>query len=71
MIRIGDIARRYDEPEHVIRYWCDEFGVPTKRSEGGNRYFDRDAEVAISEVYRLLRRELYTMAGAKKKLGIE
>lgn len=70
-MRIGDIARRYDEPEHVIRFWCDEFGVPTKRTPGGNRWFDRDAEVAISEVHRLLRHELYTLAGAKKKLGIK
>lgn len=68
-MRIGDIARRYDEPEHVIRFWCDEFGVPTKR-QGNQRMFDRDAEVAISEVHRLLRHELYTLAGAKKKLGI-
>lgn len=69
--RVGDVARALGESTVTIRYWCEEFGVPTKRSKGGQRWFDSSAVAAIGEVRRLLRVEGFTLAGAKKKLGIQ
>lgn len=70
LTRTGDVARQFDETECTIRYWCDEFGVPVKR-HNGQRSFDADSITALSEVRRLLRIEGYTIAGAKRKLGIK
>lgn len=71
MLRIGDMARRLDETEVTIRYWCDQFGVPVIRGKGGHRLFNADSQTALSEVRRLVRFEGMTIAGAKRKLGIE
>ena len=70
-MRIGDMARRFDETLATIRYWCDQFGVPVIRCKGGHRLFNADSQTALSEVRRLVRFEGMTIAGAKRKLGIQ
>lgn len=55
---------------HTIRYWEREFSefLRPARSQGGQRrYRPEDIEV-IREIKRLLKEELYTIAGAKRKL---
>lgn len=69
--RIGDVARKLDEPEHVIRYWCQVFGIRVTRRPSGHRVFSEHTEAQVTEVHRLLRTEGYTIAGAKKKLGAQ
>ncbi len=55
--------------QHVLRYWEDEFEVlkPTKNRAGQRLYQKKDIDT-VSEIKRLLYTELYTIAGAKKKL---
>lgn len=68
--RTSQIAERLGETAATVRFWCDQFCVPVLRSPDGHRMFDADSFTALSEVRRLLRFEGYTIAGAKKKLGI-
>jgi DNA-binding transcriptional MerR regulator len=71
-IRIGDLARELDEPTHVLRFWESEFGQLTqvKRMAGGSRLYTPETVAVFREVRRLLRVELYTIAGAKRQLKL-
>jgi DNA-binding transcriptional MerR regulator len=55
---------------HTIRYWEREFAEflnPVRTAGGQRRYRPEDIEV-LKEIKRLLKEELYTIAGAKRKL---
>jgi DNA-binding transcriptional MerR regulator len=55
---------------HTIRYWEREFAEflnPVRTTGGQRRYRPEDIEV-LKEIKRLLKEELYTIAGAKRKL---
>ena len=55
---------------HTIRYWEREFAEflhPVRTQGGQRRYRLEDIEV-LKEIKRLLKEELYTIAGAKRKL---
>ncbi|HEX9929683.1 MAG TPA: MerR family transcriptional regulator [Pyrinomonadaceae bacterium] len=54
---------------HVLRYWETEFPMltPQKNRAGRRTYSRRDIEIAL-RIKELLYEELYTIAGAKKKL---
>lgn len=72
-VRIGDLARQLNEPEHTIRFWEDEFAPQTqgvRRSKGDQRVYPPQAAELFVEIQRLLRVELYTIAGAKRQLRL-
>ncbi|GBC92134.1 Putative heat shock protein HspR [bacterium HR15] len=55
---------------HTLRYWEREFSeflCPIRSAGGQRRYRPEDIEV-IREIKRLLKEEMYTIAGAKRKL---
>lgn len=56
---------------HTIRYWEREFSEflsPVRTAGGQRRYRPEDIEV-LKEIRRLLKEELYTVAGAKRVLS--
>lgn len=55
--------------QHVLRYWEDEFEAlkPGKNRSGQRLYQKKDVDV-VMEIKRLLYDEMFTIAGAKKKL---
>ncbi|MGQ9658258.1 MAG: MerR family transcriptional regulator [Fimbriimonadales bacterium] len=56
---------------HTIRYWEREFAEflnPVRTAGGQRRYRPEDIET-LKAIKRLLKEELYTIAGAKRKLA--
>ncbi len=55
---------------HVLRYWESEFSIlkPRKNLSGRREYSKIDIDI-IMRIKQLLHEELYTTAGAKKKLA--
>lgn len=70
--KIGEVCRLAGIKPHVLRYWEREFPslAPAKNRAGQRVYRERDIEVVLT-IKRLLYREGYTIAGAKKKLPDE
>ncbi|GIV09090.1 MAG: hypothetical protein KatS3mg019_1181 [Fimbriimonadales bacterium] len=56
---------------HTIRYWEREFAefLNPVRTEGGQRRYRREDIEVLQEIKRLLKEELYTIAGAKRALS--
>ncbi|MCX7924869.1 MAG: MerR family transcriptional regulator [Fimbriimonadales bacterium] len=56
---------------HTIRYWEREFAefLNPVRTEGGQRRYRREDIEVLQEIKRLLKEELYTIAGAKRILS--
>jgi DNA-binding transcriptional MerR regulator len=57
---------------HVLRYWETEFSMlsPQKNKSGQRSYRRRDVEMAL-RIKQLLYKEMFTIAGARKKLQSE
>ena len=68
--RIGDVARKVGVTVVTLRYWEQEFRLRPKRSKGGQRYYSPEQVSKLRSIKKLLHTRLYTVAGAKKKLGI-
>lgn len=70
--KIGEVCEIVDVQAHVLRYWETEFPMlsPQKNRSGQRSYRRRDVEIAL-RIKELLYDELYTIAGAKKKLQSE
>lgn len=70
--KIGEVCDICDVQAHVLRYWETEFPMlsPQKNRSGQRSYRRRDVEIAL-RIKELLYDELYTIAGAKKKLQAE
>ena len=70
--KIGEVCEIVDVQAHVLRYWETEFSMlsPQKNRSGQRSYRRRDVEIAL-RIKELLYDELYTIAGAKKKLQSE
>lgn len=70
--KIGEVCDIVDVQAHVLRYWETEFPMlsPQKNRSGQRSYRRRDVEIAL-RIKELLYDELYTIAGAKKKLQLE
>ena len=70
--KIGEVCELVDVQAHVLRYWETEFPMlsPKKNKSGQRTYRRRDVEIAL-RVKDLLYEELYTIAGAKKRLQSE
>lgn len=67
--RIGEAARIIGVEPHVLRFWETEFsGVRPERSDSSHRVYKRRQLEMFLEIKRLLHEELYTIAGARRKL---
>ena len=68
--KIGEVCDLVGVQAHVLRYWETEFPMlsPQKNRSGQRSYRRRDVEIAL-RVKELLYDDLYTIAGAKKKLN--
>jgi len=70
--KIGEVCDIVTVQAHVLRYWETEFPMlsPQKNRSGQRSYRRRDVEIAL-RIKELLYDDLYTIAGAKKKLQVE
>src|SRR6187455_333926 len=67
--KIGEVCELAGVQAHVLRYWESEFPMlsPQKNNSGQRSYRRRDVEIAL-RIKQLLYDEMFTIAGAKKKL---
>lgn len=67
--KIGEVCDIVEVQAHVLRYWETEFPQlsPQKNRSGQRSYRRRDVEIAL-RIKELLYEDLYTIAGAKKRL---
>jgi DNA-binding transcriptional MerR regulator len=70
--KIGEVCELVDVQAHVLRYWETEFPMlsPQKNRSGQRSYRRRDVEISL-RIKELLYEELYTIAGARKRLQNE
>jgi DNA-binding transcriptional MerR regulator len=70
--KIGEVCDLVGVQAHVLRYWETEFSMlsPQKNRSGQRSYRRRDVEIAL-RIKELLYDDLFTIAGAKKKLQTE
>lgn len=70
--KIGEVCELVGVQAHVLRYWETEFSVlsPQKNKSGQRSYRRRDVEIAL-RIKQLLYNEMFTIAGAIKKLQTE
>jgi DNA-binding transcriptional MerR regulator len=70
--KIGEVCELVGVQAHVLRYWETEFPMlsPQKNRSGQRSYRRRDVEIAF-RIKQLLYEEMFTIAGAKKKLQAE
>jgi DNA-binding transcriptional MerR regulator len=70
--KIGEVCEIVGVQAHVLRYWETEFSMlsPQKNKSGQRSYRRKDVEVAL-RIKQLLYSEMFTIAGARKKLQVE
>lgn len=68
--RIGHLAKELDVERFVIRFWEKEFSVKTKRTDGGQRFYDEEDFEKFKLIKQLLYKEGFTIAGAKKQIEV-
>ena len=70
--KIGEVCSLTDTQPYVLRFWESEFPqlAPNKSRTGQRIYRSRDVYL-ILEIKKLLYEEGYTIAGARKKLGMD
>ena len=70
--KIGEVCDLVGVQAHVLRYWETEFPMlsPQKNRSGQRSYRRRDVEISL-RIKELLYDEMFTIAGAKKKLQSE
>jgi len=70
--KIGEVCSLTDTQPYVLRFWESEFPqlAPNKSRTGQRIYRSRDVQL-ILEIKKLLYEEGYTIAGARKKLGMD
>ncbi len=70
--KIGEVCELVGVQAHVLRYWETEFPMlsPQKNKSGQRSYRRRDVMMAL-RIKQLLYNEMFTIAGAKKKLVSE
>lgn len=69
---IGELAKIVGVQQHVLRNWEKEIGFlkPIKKETGHRLYRKKDLEIAL-RIKELLYDEMYTIAGARKRLWYE
>lgn len=70
--KIGEVCELVGVQAHVLRYWESEFPMlsPQKNNSGQRSYRRKDVEIAL-RIKQLLYNEMFTIAGARKKLQSE
>lgn len=70
--KIGEVCELVGVQAHVLRYWETEFSMlsPQKNRSGQRSYRRRDVEISM-RIKELLYDEMFTIAGARKKLLAE
>ena len=70
--KIGEVCDLVGVQAHVLRYWETEFPMlsPQKNRSGQRSYRRRDVEISL-RIKELLYDEMFTIAGARKKLQSE
>ena len=67
---IGDVAKLCDVQTHVLRYWEKEFPqLGAIKRRGNRRYYQRKDVMLVRQIRSLLYDQLYTIAGARKRLS--
>ena len=69
--KIGEVCQFTDTQPYVLRFWESEFPqlAPTKSRSGQRLYRRKDIDLVL-EIKSLLYQEGFTIAGARKKLGM-
>lgn len=66
---IGEVADRYSVNTSLIRFWEKEFDIiKPKKNKKGNRLFTVKDLDHFDVIYQLVKKEGYTLDGAKKAL---
>ena len=70
--KIGEVCDLVGVQAHVLRYWETEFPqlAPQKNRSGQRSYRRKDVEISL-RIKELLYDDMYTIAGARKKLQME
>lgn len=66
--RIGELASKIGVEQFVIRFWEKEFNIESKRSTGGQRFYDEKDYKRFKKIKELLYEKKFTIAGAKEEL---
>ena len=66
--RIGELSRKIGVEQFVIRFWEKEFDIESKRSNGGQRFYDEKDYKRFKKIKELLYEKKFTIAGAKEEL---
>lgn len=71
-LSIGTVSLVTGVEIHTLRYWEQEFAdfLQPTRTPGGQRRYDIEAVSRVLEIQRLLKRERYTIDGARHVLGL-
>jgi DNA-binding transcriptional MerR regulator len=69
--KIGEVCQLTDTQPYVLRFWESEFPqlAPNKSRSGQRLYRRKDIDLVL-EIKKLLYDEGFTIAGARKKLGM-
>jgi len=69
--KIGEVCQFTDTQPYVLRFWESEFPqlAPTKSRSGQRLYRRKDIDLVLN-IKKLLYQEGFTIAGARKKLGM-
>ncbi|MBW7867476.1 MAG: MerR family transcriptional regulator [Brumimicrobium sp.] len=66
---IGEVANMFNVNTSLIRFWENEFpSIKPKKNKKGNRLFSPKSIMEIQHIYELVKKEGYTLEGAKKAL---
>ncbi|MCC6728488.1 MAG: MerR family transcriptional regulator [Chthonomonadales bacterium] len=71
-LSIGAVSALTGIEIHTLRYWEREFAefVCPSRTPGGQRRYDAEDIATLIEIRRLLKQEIYSIAGARRVLAI-
>jgi len=65
---ISEVSKKYQEPQHVLRFWERHFEILKPMQSSNRRYYRQEDLKILSSIQKLLREDLFTIEGAKKKL---
>lgn len=68
---IGEVSHLCKVEQHVLRYWEQFFSELKPIRRGTRRYYQRHDIYLVRQIQDLLKRQGYTMEGAKKQLSGE
>lgn len=67
-MRIGELAKKLGEPQHVIRWWEESFGLLVIRSAKGQRVYTPRNVADLVFIQKLLREVGLTHRGVRAQL---